>query len=297
MTMQPAPGSPGPVPIGAPGRRELRVGCDLGYSASLPIPAVVQVFPRMDTGIATLDDVVLREVSWSVTGDQEPVDYHDVFGNRCRRIVLPAGESRVSFRAIASVPDVVDEADPTVGEAGPADLPADVLQYTLPSRYCESDRLAHVAWKLFGDKGSGYERLAAICSWTWHYLTYSPGATDASTSAAECYRSARGVCRDYAHLMIAICRGLNIPARYAAGYLPDMDVPPLPSPMDFHAWVEVWLGERWWVFDPRHDARRKGRVKIGHGRDAADLPSLTFFGAPILRLFDIHAHEVDAAGA
>lgn len=271
--------------------RTLAIGCDLGYSTNMSTPSIFQVTPRADTGIAQQEKIELVDETWSTTGDLEVTEYTDLFGNPCRRLTLPPGQTVVSYHATAIVPDEVDEADPGAPEVAPEDLPAEVLMYTLPSRFCQSDELSHAAWKLFGRKEPGYGRVSEICSWAWSYLTYAAGSTNSRSTAVDGFVSAKGVCRDYAHLMVSMCRGLNIPARYAAGYLPDMDVAPLPTPMDFHAWVEVWLGDRWWVFDPRHNARRKGRVKIAHGRDAADLPSATMFGSTILTRFDIVAHE------
>lgn len=271
--------------------RTIDIGCDFGYSATAPTPVVFQVEPRTDSGIAQQDRATISGRRWSVTGDLPTTDYTDLYGNHCRRMVLPAGQTEVSFHATAVVVDELDEADPQAPEVPPQDLPAETLVYTVASRFCESDRLSATAWKLFGGEPAGYRRVNAVSAWTHSHLTYTSGSTTAVNTAVDSYVSTRGVCRDYAHLMISLCRGLNVPARYAAGYLPELDTPPNPAPMDFHAWVEVWLGDRWWVFDPRHHARRKGRVKIGHGRDAADLASATMYGSLRLTRFDIQAHE------
>lgn len=271
--------------------RTLAIGCDFGYSAVAPTPVVFQVIPRSDPGVAQLEQVQLSDQTWATTGDLPYSDYIDLYGNPCRRLVLPAGDTTVSYHATAVVADELDEADPGAPQTPVADLPADTLVYTLASRFCESDRMSHTAWKMFGDRPSGWARVDAVSAWAWSCLTYASGSTNSLSTAMDAYVSSKGVCRDYAHLMITMCRALTIPARYAAGYLPDMDAPFNPAPMDFHAWVEVWLGDRWWVFDPRHHARRKGRIKIGHGRDAADLPSATMYGALRLTRFEVQASE------
>lgn len=173
----------------------------------------------------------------------------------------------------------------------PALLPDDVLVYTLTSRFALPDVIGNNAWKQFGAMAPGYGRVEAIMHWTSNHLAYVTGSSNPLTTAADAYSAGRGVCRDFTHLMITMCRALNIPARYAFGYLPDMDVVPDPSPMDFHAWVEVYLGDRWWVFDPRHNRRRKGRVTVAVGRDAADVAMVTTWGGPWMQLMTVTAQE------
>jgi len=209
--------------------------------------------------------------------------------NRHLRLRAEPGPLRVSYDAIV---DLVHhfELPVDVPELPIADLPADVLKYVYPSRYCQSDRLASVAMKEFADMEPGYERVEAIRNWVQSRVKFQVGSSHASTSAMDTYESCTGVCRDFAHLMITMCRALNIPARYVVGYLPDIAVPDPGSPMDFCAWTEAYLGHRWYTFDPRnHHQRRIGRTVIARGRDAADVAMTTTFGHARLRDMVVHA--------
>jgi transglutaminase-like putative cysteine protease len=154
--------------------------------------------------------------------------------------------------------------------------------------------LGDEAWSRFGAVPPGYSRVRAICDYVHGHLTFRYGSSDARSTAVDVNASRLGVCRDFTHLAISFCRALNIPARYTFGYLPDLDVPPDPAPMDFAAWMEVWLGDRWWTFDPRNNRRRKGRIPIGRGRDASDVAMVTTFGAPVLESMSVHAAEEPA---
>jgi transglutaminase-like putative cysteine protease len=217
--------------------------------------------------------------------------YTDLYGNPCLRAVLPAGRSSFRYQALAVVPDRTEEVDPEAPERAPDDLPDDTLIYTLPSRYCLPDVLGDEAWSRFGGLAPGYRRVQAICDYVHGHLTFQYGSSTALSSAVDVNRAGRGVCRDFTHLAISFCRALNIPARYVFGYLPDMDVPPDPAPMDFAAWMEVWLGDRWWTFDPRNNMPRKGRILIGRGRDASDVAMATTFGGPRLESMLVQAEE------
>jgi transglutaminase-like putative cysteine protease len=207
------------------------------------------------------------------------------------RAVLPAGRSSFRYQAEAVVPDATEDTDEDAPELGPDNLPDDTLIYTLPSRYCLPDVLGNEAWSLFGGLAPGYRRVQAICDYVHSHLAFQYGSSTALSSAVDVNQSGRGVCRDFTHLAISFCRALNIPARYVFGYLPDMDVPPDPAPMDFAAWMEVWLGDRWWTFDPRNNVTRKGRVVIGRGRDASDVAMATTFGGPLLESMLVRAAE------
>jgi transglutaminase-like putative cysteine protease len=265
--------------------RRLLIGCDFTYVAAIPTPVIFQVQP-LDSPLISLEGA-----RW----DSEPAfaarRYTDLYGNPCVRTVLPAGKSSFRYKAVAVVPDATEEADEDAPELGPDDLPDDALIYTLPSRYCLPDVLGNEAWSLFGGLPPGYRRVQAICDYVNDHLTFEYGSTTALSSAVDVNLSGRGVCRDFTHLAISFCRALNIPARYVFGYLPDMDVPPDPAPMDFAAWMEVWLGDQWWTFDPRNNARRKGRVVIGRGRDASDVAMATTFGGPLLESMLVKAEE------
>jgi transglutaminase-like putative cysteine protease len=168
-------------------------------------------------------------------------------------------------------------------------LPGQLLHFTLPSRYCLSDELMSMAWELFGQTPPGGARVQAICDWVHDNIKFKYGTSNPLTTVVDVYNNRIGVCRDFAHLAISFCRAMNIPARYVFGYLPDLYVPLDPNPMDFAAWMEVYLGDRWWTFDPRNNVRRVGRVLIGRGRDALDVAMLTTFGPATLRSMTVWA--------
>lgn len=265
--------------------RLLDIGCHFRYSSTLPTAAVFMVEPRPSEAVDVLEE------SWVETPEPQSTPYVDSHGNHCRRLIIPQGVSTYTYSALVEVPDAEDAYDPEVPEVLPVDLPSEVLHYTLPSRFVLPDVIGNNAWKKFGSMTPGYGRVEAIMDWTWNHLTYVTGSSTPTTTAADAFAAGRGVCRDFTHLMITMCRALNIPARYAYGYLPDMDVTPNPVPMDFHAWVEVYLGDSWWVFDPRHNRRRKGRVRVAVGRDAADVAMVTTWGAPWMQLMTVTAQE------
>ncbi|HVD23140.1 MAG TPA: transglutaminase family protein [Lapillicoccus sp.] len=272
----------------SPDTRRLRIGCEFVYHAEIPTPTVFQVQPT------TSPDVSVADEEWSFEPDAQVRRYTDLYGNPCLRTVLPAGGSVLRYAAVATVPDALDDADQNAAENPVAELPDDVLLYTLPSRYCLPDMLGDEAWKQFADLPPGYPRVQAICDHVHDHLTFQYGSSTPTSTALDVFTSGFGVCRDFTHLAISFCRALNIPTRYAFGYLPDMDVPPDPAPMDFAAWMEVWLDDRWWTFDPRNNARRKGRVVIGRGRDASDVAMATTFGGPILESMTVTAEEMTA---
>ncbi|HEX4291437.1 MAG TPA: transglutaminase family protein, partial [Trebonia sp.] len=267
-------------------RRRLSIGCMFTYVAEIPTPAVFMVRPAMSRAVSTEADRWLSDPPAPVR------QYTDIYGNDCARTVLPAGRSQFGFSAVADVPDATEDADPDAPEVPASELPDDTLIYTLPSRYCLPDLLASEAWQRFGGLAPGYGRVQAICDHVSSHLTFQYGSSTATTTAWEVNVSRYGVCRDFTHLAISFCRALNIPARYTFGYLPDLDVPADPAPMDFAAWMEVWLGDRWWTFDPRNNARRKGRVVIGRGRDATDVAVATTFGGPLLESMTVQAEEL-----
>jgi transglutaminase-like putative cysteine protease len=266
-------------------KRRLLIGCDFTYVAAIPTPVVFQVQPAESPHIS------IGDRQWISEPVQPARVYTDLYGNPCVRAVLPAGRSSFRYQAVAVVPDAVEESDEEARECPPDDLPDATLIYTLPSRYCLPDVLGGEAWSLFGGLAPGYRRVQAICDYVHGHLAFEYGSTTALSSAVDVNLSGRGVCRDFTHLAISFCRALNIPARYVFGYLPDMDVPPDPAPMDFAAWMEVWLGDQWWTFDPRNNIRRKGRVVIGRGRDASDVAMATTFGGPLLESMLVQAEE------
>ena len=270
--------------------RRLLIGCDFTYVAAISTPVVFQVRPIEDP------PVLIEGAQWASEPPIAIRGYTDLYSNPCVRAVLPAGRSSFQFHAAAVVPDATEDADEGAKECPPDDLPDETLIYTLPSRYCLPDVLGDEAWSRFGGLAPGYRRVQAICDHVNGHLTFQYGSTTALSDAADVNLAQRGVCRDFTHLAISFCRALNIPARYVFGYLPDMDVPPDPAPMDFAAWMEVWLGDRWWTFDPRNNIRRKGRIVIGRGRDASDVAMATTFGGPLLDSMTVQAEEQIQAG-
>ena len=265
--------------------RRVRVGCDFTYLAEVDTPVIFQVQPIGSRLIAMEAEVWSSDPVTGVRG------YADLYGNPCVRAVLRAGRSSFSYDAVAACPDTVEDADELAPECAPDALPDHTLLYILPSRYCLPDVLGNEAWSRFGGLAPGYRRVQAICQHVHDHLTFQYGSTTAFSTAEDVNTSGLGVCRDFTHLAISFCRALNIPARYVFGYLPDLDVAPDPAPMDFAAWMEVWLGERWWTFDPRNNVRRKGRIVIGRGRDASDVAMATTFGGPQLENMVVRAEE------
>jgi Transglutaminase-like superfamily len=223
--------------------------------------------------------------------------YADLYGSPCTRAVLAVGWSTFRYEADVEISDATEDADESAREVAPEELPDDALIYTLPSRYCLPDVLGNEAWTLFGSHPRGYQRVQAICDHVHAHLTFRYGSSTAWSTAADVNSTRLGVCRDFTQLAIWFCRALNIPARYVFGYLPDMDVPIDPAPMDFAARTEVWLGDRWWTFDPRNNARRKGRVWVGQGRDASDVAMATTFGGPRLDSMTTRLLQVAPGGA
>jgi transglutaminase-like putative cysteine protease len=265
--------------------RQIRVGCEFRYTAEVETAAVFQVEPAGTAPVA-----VLRQ-GWETLPAADRHGYTDLYGNDCRRLNLPVGDTTLRYDAVVRVPDATEDVDLDAAEVPAARLPDEVLVYTLPSRYCLPDVLGDEVWRLFGGEKPGYRRVRAICDHVHGHLRFGYGSSTPSTTAADAYAAGCGVCRDFTHVAISFCRALSIPARYAFGYLPDMDVPPAPEPMDFAAWMEVYLDGRWWTFDPRNNAARKGRVLIGRGRDAVDVAMVTTYGGPVLRSMRVWAEE------
>ncbi len=269
--------------------RRLAVGCTFVHQSAVDVPAVFLVEPLPD------QEVVLLDSEWSSEPYAPARGFRDLYGNQSRRTTLLAGRSTIDYHATVLVPDAVEEADEGAPEIPVEDLPDDVLIYTLPSRYCLPDVLGSEAWSRFGGVAPGYGRVRAICDYVHDHLTFSYGSSTSWTTAADVHASGYGVCRDFTHLAVSFCRALNIPARYVFGYLPQVDIPPRELIMDFAAWMEVYLGGRWWTFDPRNNEPRKGRVLIGRGRDAGDVAMLTTFGAPYLESMTVVAEEIATA--
>jgi transglutaminase-like putative cysteine protease len=257
----------------------VRVGCEFVHDLIWPVSLVLQVEPRPDDVFMVSEAILETEPSVPIRR------YEDIYGNICRRLTLGPGRTRILYQAEVEVASGIDDVDPTATQRPIEDLPDEVLGYTLASRYCDSDRLANTAWALFGGLPPGWARTQGVIDWVHDNVTFTLGSSNTGTGASDVYVQRRGVCRDFAQLAVAFLRALNSPARYCFGYLPDIDVPIAPEPMDFAAWLEAYVGDRWYTFDPRNNARRTGRVLIGRGRDALDVAMLTTYGqAPLLAM-------------
>jgi len=227
-----------------------------------------------------------------VTEPAVPVHaYRDGFGNWCSRLVAPAGRTRISSTAVVNDRGLPDPAAPTAGQHPVQDLPDDTLVFLLGSRYCETDRLSDVAWRLFGNTPPGWARVQAVCDYVHNHIKFYYMAARSTQTAWEVFNEKTGVCRDYAHLAVTFTRCLNIPARYCTGYLSDIGVPPPHSPMDFAGWFEAYLDGQWHTFDPRNNKPLFGRVLIARGRDAVDVPISNTFGPNTLVSFHVVADE------
>jgi transglutaminase-like putative cysteine protease len=216
----------------------------------------------------------------------------DAFGNVCTRIVAPPGRLTISADLLVADSGRPDEIAPEARQIPVEALPDDVMVYLMASRYCDTDKLTAIAWELFGQTPEGWARVQAIVDYVHRRIRFDYQLADSTRSAFDGYHQQVGVCRDFAHLAIAFCRCMNIPARYCTGYLGDIGVPPVPDPMDFSAWFEVYLGGRWYTFDARHNTPRIGRIVMARGRDATDCAISTSFGAARLIRFEVHTDEV-----
>jgi transglutaminase-like putative cysteine protease len=266
----------------------IRVGCEIRYEVTWPTPTIIQVQPRADAAHHVLQE------TWEISPHVTLHAYRDIYKNVCQRLVMPVGEQILRYDAFVEVSGEQDEVAPDAVQLPVEELPDDVLHYTLPSRYCVSDVLSDTAWQLFGAIDGGWVRVQAICDWVHSNIRFQYGTSTPLTTAADVFERRVGVCRDFAHLAVTFCRALNIPARYVFGYLPDIGVPPPDEPMDFCAWMEVYLADRWWTFDPRNNMARIGRVLIGRGRDALDVAMVTTYGSPRLQSMTVWADEVPA---
>jgi transglutaminase-like putative cysteine protease len=262
----------------------IRVGCEFEYRTAAPTPSLWQVRARPDGSHRVLEEewTAPTRASW----------YLDAFGNVCDRLVLPGGESILRYDALAEVSSAPDAADPRAAVARIEDLPDEAFLYLLPSRYCWPEMLRDTAWELFGGTEPGWERVQAVSSWVHDNIAYAAGASTAATTALDAFAARQGVCRDFTQVGVTLCRALNIPARYVAGYLPDIGVTAPDIPMDFCSWFEAWLGGQWWTFDPRNNAPRIGRVVVARGRDALDAAMATTWGAAELVRMSVWADPV-----
>ena len=238
----------------------------------------------------------LREPEKLRVSPNVPVElFADHFGNTAGRASPSAGTLTITNDFVAQDSGAPDEQNPVAIQHPVAELPSETLVYLLNSRYCEVDAMSSVAWDLFGRTIAGWGRVQAICDWCHDHIVFDYGAARSTKSAQDVFYERRGVCRDFSHLAITFCRAMNIPARYATGYLGDIGIPPVPYPMDFSAWFEVFLSGRWWTFDARHNTPRIGRILMARGRDATDVALTTTFGSSTLTGFKVWTDEVKVA--
>ena len=276
----------------------IRIGYDIELAFKAPgaptaLIYMLQVHPTHEDGLLGGEHI-------TVTPALRTDHYIDAFGNHCGRVHVDAGVETVRLRNEALIHDsgLPDIQDPGAIQWSQADLPVQTLRFLLPSRYCEVDsQLLDFAWKRFAHTPPGWVRVQAICDFVHQHLRFDYQRARPTRSALDAFRERTGVCRDFTHLAITLCRCMNIPARYVTGYLGDIGVPAAPYPMDFSAWFEVWLGHRWHAFDARHNMPRIGRIPLARGLDAADVPITMAFGEHTLKRFEVVTEEVSGPAA
>ncbi len=271
---------------------KLRVGYELQYAFPQPTPAILMLnihFSRV-ANLAAPDSVIVNPAV-PISG------YRDGFGNWCCRIVAPKGKVSISTNAVVTDTGKPDTVVPNAAQIPVEDLPEEALVFLLASRFCDSDQMLDLAWKLFGRAKPGWGRVQVICDFVHKHIEFGYAHARVTRTASEAYAEKQGVCRDYAHLAVAFCRALNIPARYCTGYLGDVGTPPPYPPGDFAAWFEAYIGGHWYTFDPRNNVPRIGRVLIARGRDAADVAMTTTFGPNTLESFKVWTDEVSESSA
>jgi transglutaminase-like putative cysteine protease len=266
---------------------KIRAGYEIAYDCVQPTPMILMlsVHPSRVADLVTADTIRLDPAV--------PVNaYRDSFGNSCHVVHAPAGRLTVATDFLIRDSGRPDDLAPNAQQHELEKLPVETLIYLLGSRYCETDRFINIAWKEFGKIPKGWALVQAICDFVNKHLTFGYEHASPTKTAWDAYRERRGVCRDFAHLAVTLCRCMNIPARYCTGYLGDIGVPAEDLPMDFSAWFEVYLGGRWYTFDARHNTPRIGRILMARGRDATDVAIVTSFGPCTLAGFKVVTDEV-----
>jgi transglutaminase-like putative cysteine protease len=265
----------------------IRYGCTL----SVVVERATPTFCLVDIHPDRRHDIV-REQPLHASPSLPLATTADAFGNALKRCVLPPGETNFVLDGMIADAGSLDVRDPNARALPVTDLPGEVATYLNGSRYCETDKLGAVAWGLFGDLLPGTQMVQAICDFAHERVAFDYQQARSTRTAVEAYEERVGVCRDFTHLAITLCRCMNIPARYVNGYLGDIGVPPHSAPMDFNAWFEVYLDGRWFTFDARHNTRRIGRLPIARGRDACDVPMIQTFGPHVLSAFRVMSEEI-----
>jgi transglutaminase-like putative cysteine protease len=271
-----------------------------GFEIAISVPRATPLICLLDVHPERRLDIN-SETPFQAKPATPSMTYLDSFGNQCRRLMAPAGDLTMRLDGVIVDSGKPDDINRKAREVPVEQLPHHLLTFLLGSRYSETDRLSQVAWDLFGNVEPGWTRAQAICDFVHDHLTFGYEHARSTRTALEAFTEKKGVCRDFAHLMITLCRCLNIPARYVNGYLGDIGVPADPAPMDFSAWAEVYLDHRWYTFDARHNKPRIGRIVVARGRDATDVPLINTFGPHTLKTFKVWAdeqkHQMRAASA
>ncbi|CAN7764620.1 transglutaminase family protein [Variovorax sp. LjRoot290] len=268
---------------------QIRVGFEMAYQFPQPTPMIL----ALSVHHSRASDLVRPD--YLVTSPSVPITaYRDLFGNWCSRIVAPQGRFVLSTDALVNDTGAPDVVAPWATQTPVEQLPESTLVYLIGSRYCETDQLSEIAWQRFGSSPTGWARVQAICDFVHRHIEFGYQHARRTRTALDAYKEGHGVCRDYAHLAIAFCRCMNIPARYCTGYLGDVGTEPPYGTMDFAGWFEAYLGDRWYTFDARNNTPRIGRVLIARGRDACDVALSTTFGPNTLEGFKVWADEVAA---
>jgi transglutaminase-like putative cysteine protease len=271
---------------------QIRLGYELIYQSPQPTPMILnlQVHYTRSADLIRPDQML--------TDPWVPLTlYRDGFGNWCTRLVAPPGQIRISADGVIYDRGLPESVVPNAPQMNVERLPEETLVYLLGSRYCDTDRLSEFAWNQFGATTPGWPRVQAVCDFVHGHLTFGYQFARSTRTAFEAFTERLGVCRDFAHLAITLCRCLNIPARYCTGYLGDIGVPPVDAPMDFSGWFEAFLDGQWYTFDARHNVPRIGRVLIARGRDAADVAISMTFGVCSLQSFRVWTDELKSLAA
>jgi transglutaminase-like putative cysteine protease len=270
----------------------IRAGYSLSYDCPQPTPMLL----CLNIHPARRADLLTPQVL-HFSPQLDSWDYTDAFGNVCTRITAPVGRTTISTEFEIYDTGTPDYVPFDAVQHDIRDLPDDVLVFLLGSRYCETDRLPNIAWSMFGHTPLGWPRVQAILDFVHGHIQFDYQRADATRSAYGAYIDKIGVCRDYAHLALTLCRCMNIPARYCTGYMGDIGIPPMPGPMDFSGWFEVYLGGHWYTADARSNKPRIGRILMAIGRDATDVAISTQFGPAILSAFNVVTDEITTANA
>jgi transglutaminase-like putative cysteine protease len=270
---------------------KIRAGYQISYDCPQPTPMILtlSVHPSRISDLLTSDRMRFDPAVPANT-------YHDGFGNFCHVIRAPEGRLTVAADFLIRDSGAPDELAPEAVQHSLETLPVDTLVYLLGSRYCETDRFTEIAWSRFGNVPKGWLLVQAICDYVQDRIVFGYQHASPTKTAWDAHNEQRGVCRDFAHLAVTLCRCMNIPARYCTGYLGDIGVPLDDAPMDFSAWFEVYLGGRWYTFDARHNKPRIGRILMARGRDATDVAIVTSFGPCTLSGFKVITEEVAPTG-